>query len=487
MAGMAARRDKRHARRTHPRRLSWLPELLVVALLAAAGANAQYDLGRRWFGTDQGTVRSDPAAVRPPEGLDLVAGSVAGPVGTSSPGGRLDRAAVAAALAPYARDPRLGGHVSIEVRELGTGAVAYRRGAASVVPASTMKLLTTTAALQTLGPMARFTTRVVATGNRVVLVGGGDPFLASRPIAGPRVYPVHADLRTLAQRTAAALKARSIRQVTLGYDASLFTGPAVNPHWPDSYVPENVVPPISALWVNEGQEPTGRYTDDPAAAAGTAFATALRREGIAVRGAARERKAPSQAVELAAVQSSPLGEIVQQTLAVSDNNAAEVIARHVGAAVAHDASSLGASAAVLKVLRGLGVDVTGSRVYDGSGLSRDNRLTPAVLTGVLRVAASKEHPRLREVITGLPVAGFTGSLQHRFDAGPAAARGRVRAKTGTLTGVHGLAGIATDVQGNLMAFVLIADRVAVPNTLAARRDLDLMAAALGACRCGVQE
>jgi len=91
---------------------------------------------------------------------------------------------------------------------------------------------------------------------------------------------------------------------------------------------------------------------------------------------------------------------------------------------------------------------------------------------------------LREVITGLPVAGFTGSLQERFDQGPAAARGRVLAKTGTLTGVHGLAGVATDLDGDLLGFVMIADRVAVPNTLPARHDLDLMAAALGACHCG---
>jgi len=123
-------------------------------------------------------------------------------------------------------------------------------------------------------------------------------------------------------------------------------------------------------------------------------------------------------------------------------------------------------------------------VHDGSGLSRRNRLTPETLLGVLRVAASPDHPELRSVLTGLPVAGFVGSLQARFDDAPAAARGRVRAKTGTLTGVSGLAGVITDVQGDRMAFVAIADHIAVPRTLAARRDLDLIAGALAACRCG---
>jgi D-alanyl-D-alanine carboxypeptidase/D-alanyl-D-alanine-endopeptidase (penicillin-binding protein 4) len=123
-------------------------------------------------------------------------------------------------------------------------------------------------------------------------------------------------------------------------------------------------------------------------------------------------------------------------------------------------------------------------VHDGSGLSRRDRLTPETLLGVLRVAASDDHPELRQVITGLPVAGFVGSLQWRFDDAPAAARGRVRAKTGTLTGVSGLAGIATDADGNRMAFVAIADRIDVPQTLAARRDLDRIAAALASCHCG---
>ncbi len=87
-------------------------------------------------------------------------------------------------------------------------------------------------------------------------------------------------------------------------------------------------------------------------------------------------------------------------------------------------------------------------------------------------------------MTGLPVAGFTGSLAYRFDKGPDAGRGRVRAKTGTLSGVHGLAGVTTDLDGNVLMFVLLADRVRLEDTLDARSTLDQMAAALGACHCG---
>jgi serine-type D-Ala-D-Ala carboxypeptidase/endopeptidase (penicillin-binding protein 4) len=87
-------------------------------------------------------------------------------------------------------------------------------------------------------------------------------------------------------------------------------------------------------------------------------------------------------------------------------------------------------------------------------------------------------------VTDLPVAGFTGSLAHRFDTGKEAGLGTVRAKTGTLTGVQGLAGTLTTPDGTVMAFVAVADRVKAKNALSARAALDRIAAALAACTCG---
>ncbi|MCZ4498651.1 MAG: dacB [Marmoricola sp.] len=453
---------------------------MLLVVLAAFG-NVQYDLGHRWLGLEARDPASAPSQVRAPAGLDLAAGTPAPAVARTAVGGSLAPAAVRRALAPYLSDDALGSHVAVRVTELGSGRVVFRRGPASVIPASTNKLLTGAAALEALGPMTRFRTSVVGSGSRIVLVGGGDPFLASRP-AKATTYPARANLVVLARRTAAALKAQGTTKVSLGYDASRFTGPAVNPHWPADYVPDGVVPPISALWVDEAKDGAGRYVTDPAAVAAGAFGKALGRQGITVTGL-RELAAEAGAPTLASVSSAPVGEIVQQTLTVSDNNAAEVLARQVGVA-AGDASFAGSEKAVFAVLRGLGVRTAGSRAFDGSGLSRDNRLTPAMLTDVLRAAASGDHPRLREVITGLPVAGFTGSLANRFDEGAAAARGRVRAKTGTLTGVHGLAGIASDVDGNLMVLVLVADRVPTSGAGLAPTVLDKMAGALGACHCG---
>ncbi len=86
--------------------------------------------------------------------------------------------------------------------------MVYRHGARRVTPASTLKMLTATAALEALGPDHRFTTRVVATPSspRIVLVGGGDPLLGRTAADPDGTYPARADLDTLARATARALR-----------------------------------------------------------------------------------------------------------------------------------------------------------------------------------------------------------------------------------------------------------------------------------------
>ena len=103
----------------------------------------------------------------------------------------------------------------------------YRQGSGTVTPASTMKLLTSMAALEAIGPDHRFETTVrrVPGTNRIVLVGGGDPFLQpNRPRStSTRIPPTS---QSLARRTASALRADGTRKVRLAYDDSLFAGPA---------------------------------------------------------------------------------------------------------------------------------------------------------------------------------------------------------------------------------------------------------------------
>jgi D-alanyl-D-alanine carboxypeptidase/D-alanyl-D-alanine-endopeptidase (penicillin-binding protein 4) len=447
---------------------------VVVVLLVLAAAGTAYLVD-----PDRGAPDT-PAAVPPPAGLRLPALTTPQPVAAPAPAGHPDAAAVRRALAPVLRDHDLGRHVVAAVATLG-GTPLWATGHTST-PASTMKLLTSTAALDVLGPEHRFRTTVVADGRRgVVLVGGGDPLLSSAP---QHDWPYAADVATLARATARALRGEGRRAVRVGYDARLFSGPAVDPQWPAGYVGDAVVSPISALWVDEGRAPSGYgRVADPAAAAADAFAAALRRAGITVTGSPRPRPARPGAAELAAVNSPPLGQVVEHTLLVSDNEAAEVLARQVGLAVSGEGSFRAGARAVLDTLSGLGVPTGDARTYDGSGLSRQDRLDPRTLTAVLELAASPDHPALRPVVTGLPVAGFTGSLADRFLQAPRG-RGLVRAKTGTLSGVSGLAGIATDREGTPLVFAVLADRIRLPATLDARAALDDATSALAACRCG---
>ncbi len=428
------------------------------------------------------------AADPTPSVLGIEAPEPSGPAPVAEPveagdAGSLDPSAVREALRGDLGDPDLGPHVVARVVDLSDGRTLLSSGRGAFTPASTMKLLTAAAALELLGPDHVFETRVVqGPRDQVVLVGGGDPTLAATPRSGPGIFPVRPDLATLAADTAAALPRGST--VRLRYDASLFSGPSASPAWEPDYVPDGVVSPITALWADEGRPASGfGRVEDPAAAAAQVFARALERSGIRVDGRVRPGRAPADQAELATASSAPLDQLVERILETSDNEGAEVLLRHVGLAQSGAASFDGGAAAVAEVLGSLGVPLRGARIHDGSGLSRADRLTADTLLGVLRTAADPSHPELRPVLTGLPVAGATGSLAARFVDGARPGRGLVRAKTGTLTGVSGLAGLATDQTGATMVFVLVADRFAVDDTLAVRAALDGLAADLAACRC----
>lgn len=99
--------------------------------------------------------------------------------------------------------------------------------------------------------------------------------------------------------------------------------------------------------------------------------------------------------------------------------------------------------------------MTGAHLADGSGLDREDRVTPALLTALLARAADPDRPGLRPVLTGLPIAGFSGTLGDRYQDG-SEGTGLIRAKTGTLNGVNSLAGTVVDPRGRLLAFAFLA-------------------------------
>jgi D-alanyl-D-alanine carboxypeptidase len=349
------------------------------------------------------------------------------------------------------------------------------------VPASTTKLTTAVAVLSAVGPDQRLATRAVSGGGGVILVGGGDPTLATTA-PKPDAYPQPATLADLAAQTAAALRSSGAARVRVDYDGSLYQGPWFGPGWKPNYVPDGDVAPVTALEVDEGRvAPGSRYrVADPPRTAAAAFVRLLRKRGVNA-GIGVRAHAPGGARQLGVVRSPPISALVEELLTNSDNDIAEAMARQVAIVRHRPASFAGAAAATHDVLAGLGL-AAGIATVDGSGLSHGNLITPAALVRLLATAASPRHPELRPVLTGMPVAGFSGTLADRYDAGAAAAgQGVVRAKTGTLDGVNTLAGVAYDADGRLLAFAFMAGGVRSPE--AALSALDSLAATLAGCGC----
>ena len=457
--------------------------MLSLVVVLGAGAYAAYDAGLldRLLAPDD----SAPAAIPPPEGVKLPPAAPARPVLdqtdlSSLPTPRRLRSHVSDSL----RDDAFGRHLGVLVQPLGSRRDLLRVGGHDAFkPASSMKLLTTTTALQLMGPRHRFDTTVVRGTNKrsIVLVGGGDPLLTQKPIADE--YPEPATLRDLARQTAKQLKADKVSRVRLGYDDSLFSGPAVSPVWEPDYVSGDVVSPISALWVDEGREAPllVSRSDNPAKAAAEAFADELERAGIAVRGAPDKETAPDRSTELARVQSPTLAQIVEEVIENSDNEGAEVLLRQAGLAFGNRGSFEGGAAAVRATISRLGVDMSHVVIHDGSGLSRNDRLSLDTLVGTLQAAASPSNPDLRPVVAGLPVAGFNGSLAYRYVVFGEEGRGLVRAKTGTLSNVNALVGVTVDRDNAPLVFAAVADHVRLIKTLDARAALDALTADIATC------
>ncbi|MGW3288039.1 D-alanyl-D-alanine carboxypeptidase/D-alanyl-D-alanine endopeptidase [Streptomyces sp. NPDC001002] len=417
-------------------------------------------------GTADSAPDPAPSAASVLRGLGRAANTV-----KSDPTGK----ALADVLGPLLADPALGARRTAAVVDVTDGKRLYGTGADdALTPASTTKIATAVAALSAMGADHRLTTRTALepdTGE-LVLVGGGDPTLTARKDAEG-----WASLRTLADRTAAALKKRGIKDVTLSYDTTLFAGSELHPIGVDGNLAL-----VTALMADEARPndstsgPVTRNTD-PAADAAHRFAGFLAEHGIKTTSPGPS-KATSRAQALAAVSSPPLSTIVERMLTNSDNDIAEALARQTAVATGKRADFDGGAAAIAGVLKKLRLPLKGARFNDGSGLDRADRLTADLLTALLVKAGDPAHPELRSVLTGLPVAGFTGTLTTRYADGAA---GVVRAKTGTLTGVTTLAGTVVDQDGHLLAFAFLTSDT--PSTSAAQAALDRTATALAACGC----
>lgn len=455
----------------------WVAWLLTVVLAGVGTAYAAGPLAedQGWL-VDGGSPTVDPSVIAQlhPEPERLGAGVIDS--AREHQAEQVDAGRVQQAMAGV--PPEVPGRFAGAVASLGGGGLVYEMDAnAALIPASTMKVITAATILDALGPDHRFTTRVVSTApGQIVLVGGGDPLLMSNDTSYPHAAMVALPtLDELAAETATALQARGVTEVSLGFDDSLFTGPAWHPDWDP--VDRQFVAPVSALVVDEARGQPG--TDSPSPAAAVAFAEALRAAGIAVP-AEPVSASGATGTTLAEIKSAPVSLLVQEMLVYSNNYLAEMLARQLALATGQPATFEGAAAALTATLNGLGAGRDGQQIADGSGMSTNNRLTPAGLVAALQLAAERDE--LAAMLAGMPVGCATGTLTNRFiDDRSVAARGQVRAKTGTLNKVSALAGYTRTADGAVLAFAFIGNDL--PTDRDVRGWFDHVGAALAGCDC----
>jgi len=245
---------------------------------------------------------------------------------------------------------------------------------------------------------------------------------------------------------------------------------------------------LLTLWGNMPLDDAGANEalaiEDPAQFAAALFRQLLETRGIAVYGEQRTRHtdlaslstftvtalAParggdrpsrmlqSQPLVLASHDSKPLSEDLRVINKVSQNLHAEILLRLLG----REKGTAGTVEGGLEVIHGFlnkaGISPDECVFYDGSGLSRENLVTPHAVVELLRYAAAQSWgDKFRDT---LPVAGVDGSLSERFKE--LDLQGRVRGKTGSLGGVKTLSGYATTDSGEEVAFSILSNNLNLP-------------------------
>jgi D-alanyl-D-alanine carboxypeptidase/D-alanyl-D-alanine-endopeptidase (penicillin-binding protein 4) len=384
-----------------------------------------------------------------------------------------------------------------------------------LMPASTMKMLTSAAAFERLGPHYQFSTDVLydgtlgadgtLTGN-VYLRGDGDPSLSGRYMPGGPSAPMN----FLADQ----LVARGVKRITgeiIG-DATAFDDRTIPEGWLTRYLQAGYAARVSGLSLNENLvwvtvTPDGgvklepatsaiqlvsnvrtvagsgaslsvrRQTDgtilvsgrigsrslprryeyvveDPAPFTTGALRAAMMAKGIQVDGGIKLGKTPSTAVKIASIQSPTLDRIISAMNRESINHFAELLLRN--AARGRDRRTQGTAASGQALLRQFFAtkvksDTMHLEVSDGSGLSTLDRVTPRLMTQMLGYAHRAEWGPYFHA--SLPVAGESELLKRRMRGG--GAQGNLHAKTGTTNDVIGLGGYVTALNGEVIAFSFI--------------------------------
>lgn len=413
-------------------------------------------------------------------------------------------------------DPNI--NMGIEVLDLTTGQTLYSRNASKAfVPASNMKLFSDAAALLALGPDYRFTTKLATDANQLnqgVLNGHlylympGDPSLKSQDLQALfttlktwGVRRIHGDVVIVSSHGAAAAYAPGSMKQDQRYSYGAPVGPVVldenrlmvtiNPahapglkaivEYPDpshtlildnqtktapsgsrcgvgvSLSPENHLVARGCVGVGQWSMIQKMPILNPLKYTQGVVRSGLGQEGIQLEGQVRLGQAPRNTLLIASHASKPIHQLMADTLKPSDNLYADSLFLH-AAEKLHGAPVNWAQAqGVVKnfLQNQTGVNLQQASLTDGSGLSRQDLLTPAQTIGLLRFLHER-FPLSYEYIAALPVSGRDGTLQRRFRK--PTQKGMIRAKTGTMTGVMSLSGYLYTANAHTLAFAIFVNR-----------------------------
>ena len=373
-----------------------------------------------------------------------------------------------------------GAGTGIAIYDQTRGRWIYRlHSATELRPASNMKLTTAAVALADLGAGGRLQTTVYRTGvlsggtltGSLWLVGDGDPSLSTRLFSQKAYGGEGAHIATLA----AAVRATGIRHVSgrVRGDESLFDTVRTGPYWKRSYWRD--CPPISALSVNDSLVTFGKpyaYNSPPARAA-TVLLASLKAHGVTVGHGARAGTMPGGGTFVASVRSPRIARLVRLMDQASDNYFAEVLNKRVAVAVGRAGTMRNGRREARRYLTSIGVNLTGAKMYDGSGLSLGDRLSARQILHILRQARAQSYGS--SFVASLPLAGVSGTLHDRMRSGPAYRN--ARAKTGTLNSASALSGYVTSANGHHIVFSILMNHRRI-NVLAAHAVQDRIVQAL---------
>jgi serine-type D-Ala-D-Ala carboxypeptidase/endopeptidase (penicillin-binding protein 4) len=371
-------------------------------------------------------------------------------------------------------DPKFANaNIGLLIVDPKAGDTLYSRNAGKLfMPASNQKIITSAVALAQLGPDYRYHTLIARRGQvrdsvligDLIVIGRGDPTMSDR---------IQGSASKAMQAIADSIRARGIRRVTgtLRQGGNAFPDSIYGYGWEYDDISGESGAPVDELLYNEGMVQRAAKIDgrDTVIAVATrtpgyvylgALYAALTQRGIAVDGlvnlTADSLTAPYDTVYV--VTSPPLREILKHFMKPSQNQIGEALLKTIGLERAGIGTADAGAAVVTGQLREWGVDSTGVIVYDGSGLSRHDLVSPETIVKIL--VAMQKDTAFNAFYESFPIAGVDGTIRNRMKGTPA--ENNLRGKTGTIEFVRSLSGYVDSGDGSLLVFSFLSNHFTTP-------------------------